>query len=117
MFAQLCRHLTLLKQEEQNVDHFLWFVFVDAGGSPDSAAREDLIFEARVSIWLQNMDDNRLRFWRRLDLIPAFYYFTQLIRDVLRRVVSISRMLKICTVLFQLQLCKTIMIESREVLL
>lgn len=52
MFAQLCRHLTLLKQEEHNVDHFLSFVFVDAGDSPDSVAREDLIFEARVPIWL-----------------------------------------------------------------
>ena len=51
LFAQLCRHLTLLNQEEHNVDHFLSFVFVDAGDSPDSVAREDLIFEARVPIW------------------------------------------------------------------
>ena len=52
---------------------------------------------------LQNMDDNRLRFWRRLDLIPAFNYFTHSFRDVLRHVVSVLTMLKLCTVLFQLQ--------------
>jgi hypothetical protein len=42
---------SLKKCVAYNVDHFHLFVFVDAGDSPDSAAREDLIFEARVSIW------------------------------------------------------------------
>lgn len=84
------------------------FLMSRAGDFPDSAAHEDLIFEAWFP--LQNMNDNQSRFWRRLDCIPAFCYsiaYSGMFSDM---VVSVLTMLKLCTVLFQCQLCKTIMI-------